>query len=144
MAFRRVVFEIYGAFSTSLGRTGPALLGGEEKDLFARIAAGGSYRHPSNGIWWVPGATVDHIIPPSRLTDAHFRKLSRMVGHTARLLALSRGAYVRALAAEALKWCATLVLATWFVLTLRPSKGRYLIIMRREITRGLCSLKSFP
>lgn len=138
MAFRREVFGRVGVFDTTLGRTGQALLGGEEKNIFGRIAADGGE------IWWVPSAPVDHIIPSSRLTNAHFRKLSRMVGHTARLLALSRGAYVRALAAETLKWCATLVLATWFVLTLRPSKGRYLIIMRREITRGLCSLKSFP
>jgi glycosyltransferase involved in cell wall biosynthesis len=138
MAFRSEVFERVGLFDTALGRTGGALLGGEEKDLFDRIGRLDGF---GGEIWWVPGATVDHLIPPSRLTDKHFRRLSRMVGATARILSKSRGAYPRALLAEALKWCATLLLAAWFTLTLRPSKARYLIIMRREITAGLLSEK---
>jgi glycosyltransferase involved in cell wall biosynthesis len=128
MAFRREVFEIHGSFDTTLGRTGGSLIGGEEKDMFSRIAG---------EIWWVPGAVVNHLIPPARLTDPHFKKLSRSVGVTARKLAESRGSYPRALVSEAVKWCATLVLAAWFTLTLRPAKARYLIIMRRGITRGL-------
>jgi hypothetical protein len=110
-----------------------ALLGGEEKEFFGRVTATGGE------IWWVPGAVVDHLIPPSRTTNEHFKKLSRMVGVTARRLSTGHGAYTRALVAEAVKWAATLVLAAWFVATLRPSKARYLIIMRREITRGLLS-----
>jgi glycosyltransferase involved in cell wall biosynthesis len=133
MAFRREVFERIGTFDTSLGRTGAALLGGEEKELFGRLTASGGE------IWWVPTAIVHHLIPPARLTDAHFRKLSRMVGVTARTLARGRGAYLCAIAGEALKWCATLVLAGWFTLALRPSKARYLLIMRSGITRGLLS-----
>ncbi len=149
MAFRREVFDRVGGFDTTLGRTGAALLGGEEKELFGRIAAAGGYcgnggvggsGNGSGGIWWVPDAAVDHLIPPSRLTADHFRRLSRMVGRTARLLAPTPASYARALAAEALKWAATLTLAAWFTLTLRPAKARYLIIMRREITRGLMSL----
>ena len=135
MAFRREVFDRIGVFDTALGRTGQALLGGEEKELFGRIAAAGG------DIWWVPGATVDHLIPPSRLTDSHFRKLSRMVGVTARTLSPGRGAYSRAIVAEAVKWGATLVLAAWFTLTFRPLKAWYLIIMRRGITAGLLAEK---
>jgi glycosyltransferase involved in cell wall biosynthesis len=139
MAFRREVFERVGVFNTELGRTGGALLGGEEKELFGRITAAGGGRNADGGIWWVPGAVVDHLIPPSRVTDGHFRKLSRMVGVTARTLSHGRGtyAYARAIVAEAVKWGATLILAAWFTLTLRPSKAKYLIIMRREITKGL-------
>lgn len=131
MAFRREVFERVGTFDTALGRTGAGLLGGEEKELFGRVAAFGGE------VWWVPGARVLHLIPAARVTDARFRKLSRMVGVTARTLARGRGDYLRALAREAIKWCATLVLAAWFVLTLRPSKAHYLLIMRREISLGL-------
>ncbi len=133
MAFRREIFNRVGWFDTSLGRTGRALLGGEEKDLFGRIAAAGGE------IWWVPATAVDHVIPPSRLTDEHFRRLSRMVGVTARLMSPTRGARLRALTAEAVKWAATIVLAAWFTLTLRSSKARYLVVMRGEITRGLLS-----
>jgi glycosyltransferase involved in cell wall biosynthesis len=139
MAFRREVFERVGVFDTSLGRAGRSLLGGEEKEFFRRLAAdaGGN----GGGIWWVPGAVVDHLIPPSRLTDEHFRRLSRMVGVTARVLSRGGGAYARALAAEAVKWVATLLLAAWFTASMQPSKARYLIVMRREITAGLLSAK---
>jgi hypothetical protein len=157
MAFRREVFDRVGGFDTSLGRTGGALIGGEEKELFFRIAADGSGIGSGLGsgasgtpdtpdttissgtpgeIWWVPTARIDHLIPPSRLTEAHFRKLSRAVGVTARALARSQS---RALTAEAIKWAATLVLAAWFTISLRPAKARWLLIMRREITRGLLS-----
>jgi glycosyltransferase involved in cell wall biosynthesis len=144
MAFRREVFERFGRFDTELGRTGGgaadnSLLGGEEKELFGRIAAAGGGRSGAGGIWWVPGAEVLHLIPPSRVTDAHFRRLSRMVGVTVRTISLRQGhgALFRAIAAEAAKWGATLALALWFVATLRPSKGRYLIVMRYEISAGL-------
>lgn len=133
MAFRREIFERVGVFDTSLGRAGKALLGGEEKDMFGRIAAVGGQS------WWVPGAVVDHLIPPSRVTDSHFRRLSRMVGVTARTLSHGRGNYVRAILAEAVKWGATLVIAAWFTLTLRPLKAKYLIVMRCNITKGLVS-----
>lgn len=131
MAFRREIVEKAGAFDTSLGRVGQTLLGGEEKEFFSRIAASGGE------IWWVPGAIVYHLIPPSRVTDDHFKNLSRMVGVTARILSRENGTYARALAAESLKWIATLALAVWFTLTLHPAKALYLIIMRRQITRGL-------
>ncbi|MDR1671310.1 MAG: glycosyltransferase [Alistipes sp.] len=141
MAFRREVFSRFGTFDPALGRTGGVLLGGEEKELFARIAAGSGsgFDDSGGGIWWVPGAVVNHLIPASRVTDAHFRRLSRMVGVTARILSRSRGGYLGALMGEAIKWCATLVIALWFTLTLRPSKSRYLLIMRRQITSGLLS-----
>lgn len=131
MAFRREVFERCGLFNTDLGRTGTLLLGGEEKELFGRVA------HVGGEIWWVPGASVDHLIPPSRTTDAHFKRQSRMVGATARIIAREKGVFGRAIVAETLKWGATLALAAWFALTLRPSKGLYLTRMRLGISRGL-------
>lgn len=138
MAFRREVFERVGTFDTSLGRTGKALLGGEEKELFGRIAA--TVEDGGNEIWWVPGAVVDHLIPPSRVTDEHFRKQSRMVGVTARIISREKGRRGRALAGEVVKWGATLVLAAWFVVTMRPAKARYLVAMRFGISRGLLGI----
>lgn len=137
MAFRREVFDAYGLFDTELGRTGDLLIGGEEKDIFGRIAAGGG------GIYYVPGAVVDHIIPPSRLTPAHFKKMARMCGVSERIRtrSVSTGAYLKALAAETFKWGATLGIALWFLLCQQPLKAHYLIMMRQNITKGLLAGK---
>jgi hypothetical protein len=35
------------------------------------------------------------------------------------------------------KWGVTLALALWFILTFRPSKALYLMLMRYNITKGL-------
>lgn len=158
MAFRREVFEKYGLFSTELGRTGNSLIGGEEKDLFMRITRGdndscldpgesdgtgsaASHKKVSELIWWVPGAVVDHIIPPSRVTKEHFVKQSRMVGVSGRIIARSKSqaAYLKAIIAEGAKWAVTLGIALWFVLTACPSKACYLVMMRWNISKGLIS-----
>ncbi len=135
MAVRRMAFERYGVYDTSLGRTGNALTGGEEKELFYRITSDGT---PA---WWVPGAVIHHIIPPAKLTLEYFRRLSRGVGASERLRtrALSRAAYIVAIIKEICKWGATLALAVWFLITCHPSKARYLLIMRYNISKGLLS-----
>ncbi|MDR2890277.1 MAG: glycosyltransferase [Alistipes sp.] len=133
MAVRRAAFERLGVFDTSLGRTGAALIGGEEKELFMRVVADGG------SAWWVPGAVINHIIPPSKLTSDYFRRLSRGVGASERVRtrAISRAAYVGAVVKEVAKWGATIAIALWFALSLCPSKALYLIIMRVGITAGL-------
>ena len=40
-------------------------MGGEEKDLFARLRAGGEE------IYYVPGAIIYHIIPEQKLTPEY-------------------------------------------------------------------------
>lgn len=136
MAVRRTAFDTYGVFDTSLGRTGSALVGGEEKELAHRIASASKSDTP---VWWVPGAVIYHIIPPSKLTLDYFRRLSRGVGASEmrRTLAVSKGAYNVAVVKEILKWVATLAIALWYLLTLHPAKARYLVIMRAGITKGL-------
>ncbi|MDR2913154.1 MAG: glycosyltransferase [Alistipes sp.] len=140
MAVRREAFDRFGLFDPTLGRTGGALIGGEEKELFTRISRGGE-------IWWTPDAIIRHIIPESKLTLDYFRRLARGVGASERVrVTLGNSpagtAQAKMLTAEALKWAATLTIALWFTLTLRPAKARYLIIMRTEISRGiLCQLK---
>lgn len=133
MAVRREAFDRWGVFDTSLGRTGDALTGGEEKELFYRIAAGGGQ------VWWVPQAVIYHIIPPSKLTPDYFHRLSRGVGVSERVrtLGISKAAYIAALVKEGCKWTASLVIAFGMTLSGRPSKARYLLMMRLGITGGL-------
>lgn len=133
MAIRRTAFDRYGLFDTSLGRTGGKLLGGEEKDLMHRFAQAGGE------IYYTPVPVIYHRIPASKLTDDYFSRLTYMCGVSERhrTLSASKSAYARALVAEGVKWCATLVLAAWYVLGMSTSKAVKLVEMRRGISRGL-------
>lgn len=133
MAFRRSGLMKIGGFDTSLGRTGEALMGGEEKDMFARFKAAG-YE-----IYYVPDARVLHIIPASKLSDTYFTRIAEMCGRSERVRTLSRSrrAYASALAGEAVKWAATVVLSAGHLISGHPSRAKALIAMRRGISRGL-------
>lgn len=131
MAFRREVLERYGGFEPSLGRTGTALTGGEENDLFERMAADGVT------FAYVPEAAINHIIGPEKLTADYFSRLSRGTGASQLRRAVLHGRRGRLYVAEAAKWVATLLLAAGYAVTLRPDKGLWLIKMRSGITRGI-------
>lgn len=136
MAFRRSVFDEVGLFNPELGRTGKKLLAGEEKDLFRRI------RQSGGKIFWVPGPYILHMIPESRLTPEYFGRLTRMIGVSERMRtkANGAGAYFGRILSEGVKWGGTLVLATGYLLKGQAAKGRYLLIMRRNITKGLLGM----
>lgn len=127
MALRRTAIERCGVFDPALGRVGGRLIGGEESDLFERLARGGA------SCWYVPDAVMWHIIPPEKLTEDYFRRLSYNIGVSQRVRAKLHGRYVRALWGESVKWAATFLLA----FTMRPCRSRRLLLMRAEITKGL-------
>lgn len=127
MAFRRGTAESVGGFDPALGRVGRVLIGGEENDLFERLMRSGQT------IWYVPSAVMWHIIPPEKLTESYFRRLCYNVGVSQHVRAVIHGRYPKAVLLEAMKWVATLLLA----LTMAPRKSRWLLRMRREISRGL-------
>ena len=121
MALRRSTVQRYGAFDPSLGRTGEQLIGGEESDLFQRLADAGER------CYYVPTAIMWHIIPPRKISREYFESLCYQVGRTQRL--------------RAGKWGATLLLALGFLLRFSVPKARYLLLMRRQITRGISGRK---
>lgn len=127
MAFRHAGLAGYGGFDPSLGRVNGELIGGEENDFFERLLAGGET------IWYVPDAVMWHIIPPTKLTEAYFRRLSRNVGVSQRLRAQIHRRLPKTYVLEIAKWAATLVLCC----TMPPRKSVWLVRMRREISRGL-------
>ena len=135
MAFRRSAALRYGGFDPSLGRVGRMLIGGEENDFFERLMRGGET------CWYVPGAVMWHIIPPRKISREYFESLCYQVGRTQRLRAGMRGQTVRLLSGEAVKWGATLLLALGFLLRFSVPKARYLLLMRRQITRGISGRK---
>lgn len=129
MALRRAAVERYGAFNPALGRSGSKLIGGEESDLFERLARAGE------PCWYVPEAVMWHIIPPRKLTEDYFRRLCFNIGVSQRVRAEMNGRLGRQRFEELLKWGATLLLA----LVMPCCKSRWLLRMRHEITRGLWS-----
>ena len=135
MAFRRSAALRYGGFDPSLGRVGRMLIGGEENDFFERLMRGGET------CWYVPGAVMWHIIPPRKISREYFESLCYQVGRTQRLRAGMRGQTVRLLSGEAVKGGATLLLALGFLLRFSVPKARYLLLMRRQITRGISGRK---
>ena len=74
MAFRREALVRVGIFDTSLGRTGKSLIGGEESDLFERMATVGIRPY------YVPRAVMYHIIPAEKLTREYFQRLCYNTG----------------------------------------------------------------
>lgn len=110
-----------------MGRVNGELIGGEENDFFERLLAGGET------IWYVPGAVMWHVIPPAKLTENYFRKLSYNVGVSQRLRAQIHRRLPKTYVLELAKWVATLGLC----LTMPPRRSVWLLRMRREISRGL-------
>lgn len=100
MGIRRTAIERYGMFNPELGRTGNSPMGGEEKDLFARLRAGGEE------IYYVPGAIIYHIIPEQKLTPEYFDRLTRMIGKSERVRTRNLGTatYLKRLFSEGIKW----------------------------------------
>lgn len=133
MAIRRSAIECYGAFNPALGRRGTLLLGGEEKDLYMRLHAAGEQ------IYYLPTASIQHVIPEAKLTRDYFEKVCFRIGQSERVRTKNAGCYGRRWVAEMAKWAATLVLGVFHIVSLHPSRAKYLWIMRRQISRGLAT-----
>ena len=129
MAMRRRLFDCIGEFNTSLGRTGKRLLGGEESDLFERIAKHG------HKVYYAPRAVMYHIIPQEKLTRDYFTRLATNTGISQRTRAELNNATLRLYVGEVMKWVATLLLC----LVHRPKQSQYLLLMRRYISKGIFS-----
>lgn len=135
MGISRKAIEKVGKFNTQLGRTANSLLGGEEKDIFLRIQQAGF------PIYYFPGITVQHCIPPKRTTVDFVRKLGLGVGLSERIrtLSISKGSYLYRLLMEGIKWGGTLAIWCMYLLRGEKAKGDILVIFRKNVTCGLFS-----
>lgn len=129
MAMRRSLFESIGVFNTALGRTGKRLLGGEESDLFERIARG------VHKVYYAPRAIMYHIIPTEKLTRDYFVRLATNTGVSQRTRAMQNKRLAKLYVGEVMKWAATLLLC----LVHRPAQSRYLLLMRWHISKRIFS-----
>ncbi len=131
MSFRREILLKYGGFETSLGRVGEKLTGGEESDLFERLANDGVE------FWYTPDSIIYHIIATEKLNADYFKRLAYNTGISQRHRAEIHGRRFGLFFGECIKWGVTAILTLWYTLTLRPTKGWWLIKMRYGITRGI-------
>ncbi len=129
MAIRRSALERHGLFDVELGRTADRLIGGEESDLFERLARAGEQ------CWYCPAAVMWHIIPDSKLSLDYFDRLTYNIGVSQRLRAEISGR--NAALPEVAKWCVTLPLALLYLLQCNPAKAARLIRLRWNISLGV-------
>lgn len=131
MAFNREVFNVYGNFDVNLGRKGETLYGGEENELFDRI------RDLGERIFYTPHAIAYHHIADRKLTAEYFDKLSYGVGVSKRLRAEIRGEENELYRDERKKRIYAIVLAILYTLAFAPSKAKWLLRMRKGISKGI-------
>ncbi len=133
MGIRRAAAEQAGPFNPELGRKGGNMDAGEEKDMFRRIRANGGT------IWYFPELRVQHVIPEKRTTLEYVDRFADGVGISERVRTKADGTYPRRVTAEFVKWCGTLVLFVWYLITFRPVVGSTLVRFRSHVTRKLLS-----
>lgn len=132
-AYRRRVFDRVGLYNVELGRNGDSLAGGEEKDIFAKM------KRENMKFVYLPDAILYHSIPAYKLEPDYFNRLTVSIGESerARTLRIGRKAYRKRLLSECKKWCATLTLWLYYLVTFRVGRGNMLIRFRSNVTKGL-------
>jgi len=132
-AYRKSVFDEVGLFNVELGRKGNSLIGAEEKDLFDKMTSRGMK------FYYLPNAILYHLIPPKKLTQDYFDRLTFGIGVSERYRTqqIGRKKYLNRLLKEAVKWGGTMVMWTGFALKGQFSKGNKLVAFRKNVTRGL-------
>lgn len=135
-AYRKELFDLVGKYNTSLGRTGSSLAGGEEKDIFRKM--------DSIGIkyYYLPESILYHIIPERKMSDEYFNNLTSGIGRSERIRtrSISKGAYLKRVFSEMVKWCGTIVLSLWYLIKGKPGSSKKLLRFRSNVSKELLSL----
>ena len=130
---KKELYERYGNYNTELGRKGTSLIGAEDKDMFNRLK--------NNNIicYYLPDIPIYHHIPPNKMTDELFHKLTYSIGKSERIRtkSVSEKEFRNRLLSEGIKWGASVVLFAGYTLGLQPSKGFRLLQFRWNVTKGL-------
>ena len=131
--YRKSVFDTVGLFNVELGRKGNSLIGAEEKDIFDKMTTHGMH------FYYLPNAILYHIIPPHKLTQDYFDRLTYSIGLSERYRTqqISRKKYLNRLCKEAVKWGGTIALWCGFAIRGECAKGNKLVAFRKNVTRGL-------
>jgi len=138
VTFRKEVFEKYGHFNVKLGRIGTGLMGGDEKEMVARLKKNGE------PIWYVPEVVVEHIIPPKRVEKEYIQSLARGVGQseTRRLKGAAFAEKMSRVMEEMVKIGGTFVLFLLYLLRGQSAKGTMLVRFRYWVLQGFLGSKA--
>ena len=138
MTFRKELFNTIGDFNTALGRIGSNMLGGEEKDLFARI-----HSRPHLHVLYVPDAIVYHCVPLSRTTPEFVKSQATGIGSSERIRMqlMGKSSYWLGLLQELKKWFASALLSLLYCLSGRLAAAKMLLQFRYWVSCGLLGAK---
>lgn len=132
MAFRKSTFDRAGLFNTQLGRNKKNLAGSEEKEIFIRIKKAGMK------VYYIPKASVQHIIPQERLHQDYIERLSRGIGSSERVILeqMGFGEKVQILSIQTIRTVATIIIALGYWLKGQFPKGTMMLKYRWWFTMG--------
>ena len=132
-AYRSSVFRKVGLYNVELGRNGDNLGGGEEKDIFDKMKREGMQ------FIYLPGAILYHSIPAYKLEPDYFNRLTKGIGQSerARTLRIGKSSFRKRKLSELKKWCATIVLWCFYLITFRPQRGNMLVKFRSNVSKAL-------
>ena len=133
MAFRTSVFAEIGSFDVTLGRIGSDLSGGEEKELFNRL-----FKHNMK-VMYIPKALVFHSVPFERTLPSFIKKQGIGTGKSEHIRSTNEGGYsfLKRLLLEGIKWVASVLIAIYYLLTLKFQRAKMIILFRYWVTLGL-------
>ena len=88
---------------------------------------------------YLPDAILYHSIPGYKLEADYFNRLTTGIGQSerARTLRIGKSSYRKRLLSELKKWCATIVLWCFYLITFRPQRGNMLVKFRHNVTKAL-------
>lgn len=134
MMIRKTVFDAFGYFDTTLGRTGKELLGSEEKAFFERIRKNGVELH-----YWGE-LELTHRIGYKRLEKEYLEKQSEGIGKSERLRLEGQPAELaKKLGSELLKFLWSLVLSAGYYLSGNSKAAKFILQFRIWVLKGFLS-----
>ncbi|MBU2019694.1 MAG: glycosyltransferase [Bacteroidetes bacterium] len=138
MTFRTDLFDKIGGFNVELGRIGANMLGGEEKDLFARI-----YSQNDLKVLYVPDAIVNHCVPPSRLSNQFVKNQALGIGRSERIRTrnISFSKFIASSIKEIIKWAASILISFKYLIQCKPQAGWMILKFRFWVSLGLFGFK---
>lgn len=134
--FKADLIEV-GMFDPDLGRKGTNTDGGEEKDIFYKI------KNLGRSIYYLPQATVQHVIEQHRLNYDYIQKISLGIGKSERIRTRKKGFFFEVFnfILLILKFIAAVLIGIYYAVQFQFAKTKALIVFRIDVFKGYFSLK---